>query len=54
MFKKQLEKQNLLGGAQKDASKASAGEDATKGEGYKDEQREKLDKLFSEPPVVNE
>ncbi len=53
MFKKQLEKQNLLGGAHKDAAEVQS-EDATKGEGYKDEQREKLDKLFNEPPVVNE
>lgn len=55
LIKKKLEEQNLLGGDKKtdDAKPAEAApETGTKaGEGYKEEQREKLDKLFNEPTV---
>ncbi len=59
-IKKKLEEQNLLGSGKKEEdvkpaedSASPAPAPAVKGEGYEDEQREKLDKLFNEP-VVNQ
>ncbi len=46
LFKKKLEEQDLLGGGKKESVDAPAPE-----EGYKDEQREKLEKLFDEPAL---
>lgn len=56
LIKKKLEDQNLLGGKKRDPdAKLSitpledAPADTPAGEGYKDEEREKLDELFNEP-----
>lgn len=57
LIKNKLQEQNLLGGNKKDDSeKAAPAADtppAPQGQGYDDEERKKLDKLFNEP-VVNE
>lgn len=52
-FKKTLMEQNLLGTAKKSKDEPKPATDAKpqEGEGYKDEQRERLDKLFNEPSV---
>lgn len=54
LIKKRLEEQNLLGAPRKDTP-APAQEGLApapeQGEGYKEEQRETLDKLFSEPAI---
>lgn len=56
LFKKKLEEQDLLGGGKKEAIEKPATEE----EGYQEEQREKLEKLFDDPaldmppaPVIN-
>lgn len=48
LIKKKLEEQNLLGTGEKKAE-PHAEPKKEDGEGYKEEQREKLDKLFNEP-----
>jgi membrane protein required for colicin V production len=53
LIKQKLEEQNLLGGAKKDEARPAAETPPAKGEGYDEQQRENLDKLFSEP-VTNE
>lgn len=58
LIKKKLEEQNLLGGDKKTEDTKpveKTPETGTKaGEGYKDDQRQKLDKLFNEPAAVNQ
>jgi membrane protein required for colicin V production len=52
LIKKKLEDQHLLGGDTKtDESAPETAKPEEKGEGYKDDQREKLDKLFNEPAI---
>lgn len=53
LIKQKLEDQNLLNSDDKPNTSENTS-DQKKEEGYKDEQREKLDKLFNEPPTVNE
>lgn len=53
LIKQKLEEQNLLGGAKKEEPKPATETPAAQGEGYNDQQREKLDELFNEP-VTNE
>ncbi len=53
LIKKQLEDQNLLNSDKKDDPTKAPSADKTE-EGYKNEQREKLDRLFNEPVTVNE
>ncbi len=47
LFKKKLEEQDILGTGKKEETPDKTPVE----EGYKDEQREKLDKLFDEPPM---
>jgi membrane protein required for colicin V production len=58
LIKKKLEEQDLLGGDKKKEPEAELTitplTDEKKTDGYKDEEREKLDKLFNEGPVTNE
>lgn len=60
LIKKKLEEQNLLGGKKKEPEAelkiTPLGDDKndTHGEGYKDEERQKLDKLFNDGPATNE
>jgi len=52
LFKKKLEEQDLLGtGKKPEPEAAPADPKPAEGEGYEDEQREKLEKLFNEPAV---
>lgn len=60
LIKKKLEEQNLLGGGKKKEPEAEltitplTDDTKTQGDGYNDQEREKLDKLFNEGPVTNE
>jgi len=55
-FKKKLEDSDILAGKKSDKTETVPVviDNKKDGEGYKDDQREKLDKLFSEPATTNE